>query len=250
MEKNSNDSSFDPRHTPRHESPLDDMTFYWLGSSVTYGASAEAKAVPDYLQVMTGSKNVKEAVSGTTILTEEGSNSSYVKRMESTTDFDKNAEIVAFICTVSTNDAMSTYKENWGEVTADNVTDLEEFDLSTTMGGLEYIINYVKQTWDCPVYLYSSSHITAEGVRSTVDPTGADYAALVEKVDDVLEKYSRLEGYTVKFIDMFNDEEFNAVVSDEYFDWSMSDPIHPNKAAYMNWWTPYFAAFLENELNT
>ena len=45
-------------------------------------------------------------------------------------------------------------------------------------------------------------------------------------------------------IDLFNDEEFNAAVSDDYYKWCTNDPVHPKKAGYLNWWMPYFEQFL------
>ena len=36
--------------------------------------------------------------------------------------------------------------------------------------------------------------------------------------------------------------------SDKYYSWACNDPIHPRKAGYLQWWTPYIQAYLENEL--
>jgi len=53
-----------------------------------------------------------------------------------------------------------------------------------------------------------------------------------------------VDGFEVGVIDLFNDEEFNAVASDAYYSWATSDAIHPKKAGYLQWWTPYFESYL------
>ena len=86
---------------------------------------------------------------------------SYTRRLKTSTKFDVNAKVDAFICQISTNDAKSEFQTRRGEI-SDSLT---EFDLTTTLGGVEFIINYVKETWDCPVYFYSGSYISVSGVR-------------------------------------------------------------------------------------
>ena len=53
-------------------------------------------------------------------------------------------------------------------------------------------------------------------------------------------------GTQVGVIDMFHDAEFNAAASKEYYGWAQSDAIHPKRAGYLQWWTPY----LEHRLIT
>lgn len=245
-----NNKALDPENIELRESPLAGKTIYWLGSSVTVGHAAGLNGVADYLTAITGSINVKEAVNRTTLLTAEGSNNSYVMRMLNGTNFDKEAKIDAFICQISTNDATEANKPQWGSLTAADVTELSAFDLSTTMGGVEYIVNYVTQTWNCPVYFYSGSYFGDDGVRSNKDPSGTNYGQLVDLVKTAVKKYAALDGYEVEVIDLFNDEDFNSVISDDYWEWCMQDAVHPKRAGYLNWWTPYFAAFLETRLNT
>lgn len=39
-----------------------------------------------------------------------------------------------------------------------------------------------------------------------------------------------------EIIDLFNDGDFNKQASDKYYKWATSDPIHPKKAGYLEWW--------------
>ena len=229
------------------ESLLKDMTFYWLGSSVTYGSASQGESMADYLAAMTGCKSVKEAVSGTTLYDDGGGGDSgarsYTRRLTTGKNFDKSAKIDAFICQISTNDARNDRLSKWGEITADNVTAMDSFDRKTTLGGVEYIIAYATEYWNCPVYFYSGGYFGDDGNRKSTNPTGTNYGKLVAEVKKVAEKWQKL-GYQVGVIDLYNDSEFNAKTTDEYYAWCMSDAIHPKRAGYLQWWTPYFENFL------
>lgn len=238
--------------TMQENSPLRGKTIYWLGSSVTLGMASEEQAVADFLQATTGCICVKEAVSGTTLIDKPyktlfSSEDSYVTRLKESEAFDTSAEIDAFICQISTNDAKAENLPLWGELTADGVTDKAAFDVQTTLGAMEYIVAYVEEVWDCPVYFYSGSYIAESGVRASKDPRGSDYAKLVDYTYDLAEKWNKAEGVEVGIIDLFNDEAFNAV-SDEQYRVYMHDPVHPFKAGYKEWWTPYFDKYLSEQL--
>ena len=234
----------------KEDSPLQGKTIYWLGSSVTDGQNAEHLATPEYLAARTGSASVKEAVSGTTLLDigrDDGG--SYTYRLINSEKFDKNAAIDAFICQISTNDAKSENLSHWGAITDADVTDMDAFDLSTSIGGVEFIIAYVTETWHCPVYFYSGAFFGDEGLRSNADPSGSDYGKFVNEVIEVAEKWNAMEGYTVEVIDLYHDETFNALASDAYYEWCMADAIHPKLAGFLQWWTPYFEEFLSERLD-
>lgn len=238
--------------TMQEDSPLRGKTIYWLGSSVTLGMESQNQAVADFLQATTGCISVKEAVSGTTLIDEPlrglfSSGDSYVTRLKESEAFDRTADIDAFICQISTNDAKSANVSKWGSLTADDVTDIGAFDVKTTLGAMEFVVAYVEQTWDCPVFFYSGSYIAEEGVRASKDPSGENYAKLVGYTYDLAEKWNEVEGVEVGVIDLFNDEAFNAVTDEEY-EVYMHDPVHPFKAGYKEWWTPYFDAYLSEKL--
>ncbi len=244
-----NDARFYAKNVERTESPLAGKTIYWLGSSVTYGASSGGESMADFLAAKTGCISKKDAVSGTTIFcdnkTDNTGKNSYTSRLKNSTVFDKSEKVDAFICQISTNDAWGDRKKNWGEIAGDDKFDQGDFDLSTTLGGVEFIIAYVADTWGCPVYFYSGAEFfdtSANSPRSNGNPSGSDYGELVNKVLEIAEKWQRY--VDVRVIDLFHDKDFNAAVSDTYYKWATSDPVHPKRAGYLQWWTPYFEQFL------
>lgn len=249
--KNANHNSFySSRVRKVKDSPLAGKTIYWLGSSVTYGANSGGEAMAEFLAAKTGAICKKDAVSGTTIL-DDGSDGltgakSYTRHLTTSTVFDKTEHVDAFVCQISTNDAVSTRLGKRGTVTDATVQDKDDFDLGTTMGGVEYIIAYVSETWGCPVYLYSGSYFGDNGsgeFRVNGDPSGTNYGKFVDDVKVAVQKWQEL-GYDVDVIDMFNDKAFNATVSEGYYSWCMADAIHPMRAGYLNWWMPYFERYL------
>lgn len=252
--KDANATEFYAANVARKEdSPLAGKTIYWLGSSVTYGASSGGESMAEFLAAKTGAVCKKDAVSGTTIfddgLTDNTGSKSYTRRLTNSTVFDKDEHVDAFICQISTNDAISYRLSKRGYVADISVTDKDSFNRATTMGGVEYIISYVIETWNCPIYFYSGSYFgdTGTGARTNGDPSGTAYSKMVDDVKVAVRKWQEL-GYEVDVIDMFNDEDFNAAVSDSYYKWSTSDAIHPKRAGYLNWWMPYFEQYLTVKL--
>lgn len=239
----------------REDSPLAGKTIYWLGSSVTHGAASQQESMADFMQALTGCVSRKEAVSGTTLYDDGGNGDSgaksYTRRMVNSTVFKKDEHVDAFVCQISTNDAIANRISNWGTVredfplNADGTIDKSQFNRKTTLGGVEFIIAYAIETWNCPVYFYSGSYFGDDKTqpRGNENPSGTNYGKLVSKVKEIAEKWA-YEGYDVKVIDLCNDKEFNEQVTDDYYKWCMNDPIHPKRAGYLQWWTPYIEAKL------
>lgn len=251
--KQANDATFKVANVEkREESPLAGKTLYWLGSSVTYGSASGGEGMADYLAALTGCISKKDAVSGTTIFDDNKTANtgvkSYTRRLVNSTVFDKEECVDAFICQISTNDARNDRLNKRGAVTGMDFCTSDEFDKSTTLGGVEFIITYVTETWGCPVYFYSGSYFGDTGTRKSSNPLGSEYAKLIEEVRQVADKYNSIEGFEVGIIDLYNDEDFNAVASDKYYSWVMSDAIHPKAAGYLQWWTPYFESYLVYEM--
>lgn len=251
--KQANDAAFKVASVEkREESPLAGKTLYWLGSSVTYGSASGGESMADYLAALTGCISKKDAVSGTTIfddnLTENTGAKSYTRRLVNSTVFDKEEQVDAFICQISTNDARNDRLGKRGFMTGIDFDTSDAFDKTTTLGGVEFIITYVTETWGCPVYFYSGSYFGDTGTRKNSNPKGSEYAKLIDQVREIAEKYNGIEGFEVGIIDLYNDEAFNAVASDKYYSWVMSDSIHPKAAGYLQWWTPYFESYLAYEM--
>ena len=245
--KDGNDMAYDKtRVTPDPDSPLQGKTIYWLGSSVTYGAGSNGQSMAHFMAAKDGVTSVVEAMSGTTLATgEKKPETSYVNRLLASEKFDKTAKIDAFVCQISTNDAKSVNMPQLGTLTPTDVTDPEAFDLSTAAGAIEYIIRYVHDTWHCPILFYSGSYFGDDGARGSADPSGSDYAKLVKLTHDAAEKWNAVDGCSVSVLDLYNDANFNALVSDTDYAYLMRDPVHPHKAGYLLWWLPAFENALQ-----
>ena len=197
--------------------PLEGKHILFLGSSVTYGAASQGVSFADYIGVRNGCAITKEAVSGTTLV--DGGLDSYISRLKKL-DADIPADL--FVCQLSTNDA--TQKKDLGNVSES--FDRGDFDTKTVAGAIEYIISYAKETWNCPVVFYTNPQYNS-----------AEYAAMVELLHTIQEKWD------IAVIDLWNDAEFNDITSEQR-DLYLADAIHPTKAGYLEWWTPYMESVL------
>ena len=114
-----NDSFYSLENTQKlPDSILSGKTFYFLGSSVTYGAGAMAEGMGDFIAKRNGCVCIKEAVSGTTLA--NISENSYVARLERYVNSEDRVEhLDAFICQLSTNDR--SRQDSFGVITADEV---------------------------------------------------------------------------------------------------------------------------------
>lgn len=240
--KDGNDNYYDKKNASKVEnSPLEGKTIYWLGSSVTYGSGSSGQSVAHYLAQTDGAVCVVDAVSGTTLATySESDETSYLARLLKGEKLKPEERIDFFVCQISTNDCKDENVGQLGELTGDDVTDLDSFDTATTAGSLEYVIRYVHDTWNCPIYFYSCAYFGDEGLRGNQSPSGTNYEKLVDMTHQAAEKWNRLGEYQVKVIDLYHDTEFNALVSDTDYEFLMRDAIHPRKAGYMVWWLPEF----------
>lgn len=195
---------------PLTDSPLAGKTVVFLGSSVTYGASSKGVSFADHIGVRDNCTVIKEAVSGTTLVT--GGADSYIARLQKI----DAAKPDLFVCQLSTNDA--TQKKPLGSISES--AHMEDFDTSTVAGAIEYIIAYVQNRWDCPVVFYTNPRY--------------DSAVYGEMVDLLLEIQKK---WDIAVIDLWNDAEFNQI-SAEQRKLYMADSIHPTQAGYLEWWTP------------
>ena len=203
------------------ESPLSGKTILFLGSSVTYGSAAEGQSFVELFETIDGVNAIKEAKSGTTLVDNTSAlapagfddGDSYIKRLKRV---DASAHIDCVLCQLSTNDA--TLKLPLGET--GEGTAPESFDTSTVTGAVEYIIAYSRETWGCPVVFYTGSYYDSK-----------EYSEMVERLLELRDKWG------VRVIDLYNDVEFNSISEDAY-KYYMSDPIHPTKEGYAEWWMP------------
>ena len=203
---------------PCAESPLRGKTICFLGSSVTFGAASLGVSMADYIGALDSCTIIKEAVSGTTLAGTDAS--TYVSRLLA--NVDANAKIDIFVSQLSTNDASKELP--LGEISPG--TDLTDFNRETVIGAMEYIIAYVRNTWDCDIVFYTGTKYESE-----------TYAAMVNALLALRDKWG------IGVIDLWNDAEMNAVSEDDYRLY-MSDKIHPTQAGYLKWWVPKFQKVL------
>ena len=195
------------------DSPLEGMNVCYLGSSVTYGASSLQQSFVEFISKRNSATYVKEAVSGTTLVTTGAGDGSYVTRLKR---IDKNEKFDLFVCQLSTNDASQNKP----------LGSIESSDATTVCGAINTIIDYVKSTWNCPVIFYTNSYYESES-----------YSAMVAAVKEI----ATLKGIGV--IDLYTDTAFNDITSEQRSLY-MADKIHPTKAGYLEWWTPKMEQYI------
>ncbi len=191
--------------------------YYFLGSSVTYGHANNGSSFVNEISSSLNAVCVKEAVSGTT-LANNGANS-YVARMLSS--FDKNAKAEQLIVQLSTNDATQNAKRG----TIASSKNIEDFDNTTTIGAIEYIIAYAKKTWDCEVTFYTNPKYNNDA-----------YASLVADLYAVQEKWG------IGIVDFYNYKDMDALSAATLSSY-MADAIHPNAHGY-RWMGEVFTDYL------
>lgn len=195
------------------DSPLKGMNICYLGSSVTYGASSSQESFVEFLAKRNGTTYVKEAVSGTTLVTTGAGDGSYVTRMKM---LDKNAKFDLFVCQLSTNDASQNKP----------LGNIDSTDTATVCGAINTIIEYVKTTWNCPVIFFTNAYYESER-----------YSTMVSAVKEI----AKIKEIGV--IDLYTDTAFNDITSDRRTLY-MADKIHPTKAGYLEWWTPKMEQYI------
>ncbi|PKM62466.1 MAG: SGNH/GDSL hydrolase family protein [Firmicutes bacterium HGW-Firmicutes-21] len=200
------------------ENVLKGKTFMFLGSSVTYGV--DNISFVEYIARNNDCTCKKQAVSGTTLV--DNGASSYVQRMLN--NINKNESFDHFICQLSTNDA--SQNKPLGKVS--DSKKIEDFDTTTIIGAMEYIIAYASSTWDCPVSFYTGTYYNS---------------ALYQKMVDAL--YELQDKWGIGIIDLWNNPEMRNVSSQNYTLY-MSDQVHPTKKGYEEWWTPVFEEYFRS----
>ena len=183
----------------------------FLGSSVTCGSASGGVSFVDFIAERNGCSVTREAVSGTTLV--EDGEESYISR---TKKLDNSIPADLFICQLSTNDA--TQGKPLGQPGTQ--------DTKTVGGAIEYIIDYVRRVFGCPVVFYTNPRYDSP-----------EYGRMVCLLLDIAEKRN------IAVIDMWNDREFNAL-TDTQRQRYMADAIHPTREGYLNWWTPYMEGIL------
>ena len=184
---------------------LNGKTVLFLGSSVTYGSAAGGVSFADMMEENCGIKMIKEAVSGTTLA--DIDDASYVSRLKKV---DPSVKIDLFICQLSTNDARKVPT------------------LGMVEEAIRFIVEYVKETFACPIVFYTGTYFESER-----------YGQMVKLLKDLQKEY----GFHI--LDLWNAPAMRAVSAEDYKRY-MSDPVHPTLVGYREWWTPQFITLCES----
>ncbi len=182
-------------------------TVLFLGSSVTYGSAAGGVSFADLMAESCGIVCIKEAVSGTTLA--DANRKSYVARLKKV-NTDKKVDL--FICQLSTNDAA------------------KKIPLQKTEDAIRFILQYVKETFNCPILFYTGTYFKSEAYEATIRLL-----------------YRLQKEYDFYILDLFNDEKMRRIDPALYKEY-MHDPVHPTLAGYKEWWTPQFIDFCEKKM--
>jgi len=216
-----NDSFYALENTQKlPDSILSGKTFYFLGSSVTYGSATNGISFVEEVQKTLGYNVKKEAVSGTTLV--DNGASSYIARMKT---LPTGSSVNRLIVQLSTNDV--TQNIAFGELASGY--DISSFNTSTVIGAIEYIIAYAKQTWGCEVIFYTNPKYNNNRYNSLVN-----------------ELYKVQEKWGIGIVDFFNYAEMERLDSATLNSYK-ADDIHPNVQGYA-WMGKVFSEYIQNSL--
>ena len=187
------------------------QTFYFLGSSVTFGSATDGVSFVEEIARATGATCVKNAVSGTTLAQTADGTQSYVERLA---DFDTKAKVNTLVVQLSTNDAVQN-------LPLGNMATSDTFDTHTVIGAIEYIIGYAKKIWQCDVLFYTNPCFN-----------NAQYEKMIAALYCVQKKYN------VDIIDFYYYRNMQRLSSDILATY-MANEIHPNALGY-KWMSEVF----------
>jgi len=148
----------------------------FLGSSVTYGFGGLGTSFADYLAAEEDVIATKEAVNGTTLVTED--DHSYFPRLEALKILEKPDLLLTQL---STNDAMKKY----------DIRDIE--------AAIRKIVSYGHDVLNCPVAFYTGSRYESP-----------EYRAMVEMLFAIKDEIG------ISIIDLWYDDTLNSISEDLY----------------------------------
>lgn len=239
-----NSEKYDPENLPlKTDSPIIGKELLWVGSSVFQGFGAGNTSPATIIDAMDGTISTIE-IKGGTFIASIGANvpgssvdpsSSYINRLRDNHNIETDPHYDLVVVQLSTNDAKGACEI--GEV-GNSFTD---FDETTTMGALQAIIVYAKETWGARTLVIGGSYFENEMTLTGGQDAGL-YQEMIEKCHQLDEKW----GDDFSFLDLWhNDAMYEGVeTGGELWRTYMSDAIHPTKRGYAEWWGPYIEAKL------
>lgn len=219
---NGNKGRYNPKFDIKKDNDhLKGKNIIFLGSSITYGTASKGISFVEYLNTEYEVKGIKAAMFGTSLAGRDAN--SYVNRLRKLNFV--NTKIDAVVCQLSTNDSRFDYKI--GDISQS--FNLENFNINTTVGAIEYIIKYIQIKWDCPIIFYTS----IRGNDST-------YKHLITQLYKLNRKWHKY------IIDIFNNVEINKLAKADKE--MMAYDSHPTKKGYRYLYTPIIVKQLDEIL--
>ena len=155
---------------------LKNKTGLFLGSSVTFGSTAEGVSFVEFLGKQCGMICIKEAVSGTTLV--DLNEKSYISRLKA---IDTAINFDLFVCQLSTNDARL------------------RLDINEIEKAIRFILDYVQKTFGCPIVFYTGTYFESD-----------EYSKMIDLL------YSLKEHYNFYILDLYHDQDMLNVSAKDY----------------------------------
>ena len=250
-----NSEMYDPENLQTHESELSGKTFAALGSSITYGYGSKAVAFPEMIARMDICRFIKQAISGMTLAydpsrPETHPEGSYVRQLLD--QIDAAEKIDGFVVQLSPNDAQKGIPAG----TISDSFEPKDQDPATITGAMEFILAYIKETWNCPVVFYINAYLDRAYIEHFAQ-THPEFPVDIEKAcHDLLDNYEEMirilyelqKKWHFEIADLWNNDEIRNASFEEK-DLLMNDVIHPRKAGYLFWYVPEIRKCLIRALN-
>lgn len=248
MKNEGNSEKYDPAaQAANPDSPIQGKTLLWLGSSVFQGFGAGKTSPALYIDAIDGTNSIIEVMGGTFLATVDGevgggaggaisADSSYINRLRNY-DATTNPDIDLVVVQLSTNDSKGQCETG----TVSDGFDPAGFDETTTVGSLEAITAYAKDTWGARVLVISGTQFEDEMTYSG-GQNKEIYKLMIDRCHELEEKWG--EDFTI--LDLWNNDAVyeGVVTGDALWRSYMSDAIHPTKKGYLEWWGPFIEAKL------
>lgn len=248
MKNEGNSDKYNPEvQTLNADSPIKGKNLLWLGSSVFQGFGSRNTSPALYIDAIDGTTSVIEVKGGTFLASINGeigggaggsidAETSYINRLR-THDATTDPIVDLVVVQLSTNDSKGQCETGAVSTSFDPAT----FDETTTVGSLEAIITYAKETWGARVLVISGSYFEDEMTYSG-GQSAEIYKVMIERCHELDEKWG--DDFTV--LDLWHNDALyeNVTTGDATWRNYMSDAIHPTKKGYLEWWGPY----IEEEL--
>lgn len=248
MKNEGNSDKYNPElQTVNVNSPIKGKNLLWLGSSVFQGFGSGKTSPALFIDAIDGTSSVIEVKGGTFLASINGeigggvsgsidAQSSYINRLRThDTTTDPNIDLV--VVQLSTNDSKGQCVTGTVGTNFDPAT----FDETTTVGALEAIISYAKETWGARVLVISGTYFEDEMTYSG-GQSSEIYKLMIERCHELDEKWG--DDFTI--LDLWNNDAVyqGVTTGDTLWRSYMSDAIHPTKKGYLEWWGPYIEAEL------